>query len=633
MAVKRSRIHKEAFKAAVAFYDSGIWKHFSDSTAIGVEAPGEKHLMLASIMGQGGTEHGLMLLRGPDAAEHFAQLLSADASDREETRTPDIISFSMTPVNDINPQMRTFFKKAGVSGRPGSIVPFFMARPSGGVTREPTVSEVRTFLCVLRGFLKAYEGGMLRPGHLPGDPESPLLTLSGDPFDPDVICGTMPCPPSILAALGAEGWFSEGEPSENAVPESDDLDGWKAADRRLARRLNEHSHSSRATSPLAMRRYFGDAERGEYLIEACEDYGVLHAYAEWVALDYRPEPDSLTAAEHILDGELPDAEKLLLEARCRSRPSIYRIADTEPGSILVEDILLGGKTMVYDRNLSMSARPGLFLPARVFPAGNFHFIIPAGPPLTPMSLPHALDELEAEGLRPTEEGLKQGAHLFGRLWDWFEETQHANVSPHLTTMDGEPLAWHTATYRVSDEADARGAIAERSDIEFDAPNGQYIWVERSLSSAALSGARVLATLTFIGDELLVEVMSTERISAARAWLDTIKGLHYESVRTRDILNENPADRPPDDRLACEAPMEMTPELLAHATGIIHEHYMKWLDMPLPVLGGKTPRDACSTKSGRRKVATLIRALPPPMANLRVDIPREQMLRELGLTAE
>jgi hypothetical protein len=44
------------------------------------------------------------------------------------------------------------------------------------------------------------------------------------------------------------------------------------------------------------------------------------------------------------------------------------------------------------------------------------------------------------------------------------------------------------------------------------------------------------------------------------------------------------------------------------TEALERHYAKWLDMSLPALGGKTPREATKTDAGRREVAMLLRDL-------------------------
>ena len=75
---------------------------------------------------------------------------------------------------------------------------------------------------------------------------------------------------------------------------------------------------------------------------------------------------------------------------------------------------------------------------------------------------------------------------------------------------------------------------------------------------------------------------------------------------------------------------MTPEMIAAVRQMLHQQYMSWLDTPLPVLGGRSPREVCGSESGRRQVATLIRAMPDPMGSAPVEVPREMLLRELGL---
>ena len=78
---------------------------------------------------------------------------------------------------------------------------------------------------------------------------------------------------------------------------------------------------------------------------------------------------------------------------------------------------------------------------------------------------------------------------------------------------------------------------------------------------------------------------------------------------------------------------MTPELVASVQDGMDRHYMDWLDTPLPVLEGKSPREVCRTAAGRQKVAMLIRTIPDPTGQAPVRVPRQAMLCELGLKAE
>ena len=95
------------------------------------------------------------------------------------------------------------------------------------------------------------------------------------------------------------------------------------------------------------------------------------------------------------------------------------------------------------------------------------------------------------------------------------------------------------------------------------------------------------------------------------------------------------DIPMDDRMGPRESVEMTPELISSLEEMFRKHYMNWLDEPLPILDDKTPRQACKTKAGKQKVAMLIRTIPQPVGNdgVEIDIPRQEMLRSLGLESK
>lgn len=153
-----------------------------------------------------------------------------------------------------------------------------------------------------------------------------------------------------------------------------------------------------------------------------------------------------------------------------------------------------------------------------------------------------------------------------------------------------------------------------------------------LTSLMPGDTTTLGTLSFVGDELLVEVNSARRLKKARAWLDRIPGVEFRGVRVRTLDQVREEGIPPDDRLG-RREVPVTPELVAYIRDLTHRQYMQWLDAPLPMLGGKTPRETCRTAEGKGRIARLIRTIPKPTGpgGADVDIPRKQMFDALGLT--
>jgi hypothetical protein len=110
------------------------------------------------------------------------------------------------------------------------------------------------------------------------------------------------------------------------------------------------------------------------------------------------------------------------------------------------------------------------------------------------------------------------------------------------------------------------------------------------------------------------------------------GVAFRSVRTRP-WNEQEKDRPMDERMPEPEPSEVPPEIIAQVQEMMDRHYREWIDAPVPILGGQTPRQACRTQAGRQQVTLLIRTMPDPMGAASVRAPREALLRGLGLVEE
>ncbi len=471
------------------------------------------------------------------------------------------------------------------------------------------------------------------------DAVAPVLRQAG------VTCLYRPAIPLLQAIADhfreeGEGGFllpdEAPEPADDlAVPPPEDLAGWKKADRRLARRFAALLESdSRLRGPRAVKRYFGEDRLDDFFLKHSPQ-GVAMAYAAWGVLDYRPTRKSRTRAEEMLAEALPEAEARLLRARMEAHPSLYRVAECDPpaGTVTMEDVLLGETVTVHDQLMSENVRKDVFVAARPFPAGRFHFYEAAGPPLAPVMGLEAVEFLQDLGLEFTPDALRRDAHLLGRLWAWEDEWYDNRAPTRLSNTDGHSLLWHTASFHATDPAAAHQALHNRPDVTYDDANDEFVWTRAAGPEARkLGGPVTLGRIECIGDELVLTVNSAERLETARGWLETLPGVVFRDVTTRQ-WNEPVEDRPPDDRISEPEPVEITPELAASLQEMMNQYYMNWLDEPLPILGGKTPRQTCETPAGRQQVTMLIRTMSDPMGPEAVYVPRQAMLRALGLPSD
>ncbi len=431
---------------------------------------------------------------------------------------------------------------------------------------------------------------------------------------------------AVIAALGAamdSGDAGAHEDARDTNPDDDDLDAWKDVDAQVT----ELSVLIAKREGLLKRNVIKPFLGNKVDPFASSDL-TFHTAIEWLVFYRRDERYKRTLAEKILQqAEWPTPLRTILAARNKAVLSLYRVADLERGATIdLCDILTGDTFRVHDRSLSETTEVGGTMFMRVYRAGAFFFASAFSCALDPRE-DHACAWLEAQGLELTHEGLSRAPHLIGRLWEWIAEQQRAPIS--LVNSDGEVLAAIAVSYGVDDQAAARTAILSRPDVEDDEA-GHLIWF------AARGESQVLhARMEFIGDELVAEVNSEERLARLRRWLSLIPGVNERSVTHRD-----PREVTPDDALrSTEA--EAEPDLAGADAAelmrpMLHSRYMGWLDESIPALGGQTPRQACRTKDGRRRVARLIRSYPDPHGPsgvMRGLVPRDEMLRELGLEAE
>jgi len=498
------------------------------------------------------------------------------------------------------------------------------------------------------------------PAGEPGRPRE-IVTSSRELFDllaPAVAVADIPCryAERIEAVESVAADFDEwlrrrGSGADDAPrkeplleghrPADDDLEGWKAADSRVTDWLLDAVSRSGIVTPREAKSFLGSADVIAEHEDPHESAVVESALLEWAAVDVRPTRKGGSLVDRLLRADAPTPEKrAILEGRRLARPGLFRVASRIPGvSLELVDIVAGDSITVHDRSLSRRAEPGEILTLRVMRAGRFHFPVIVGPSIPPAMLADAIAHLRRAGLELTPEGIARDWRLLGRLWAWAKDVNRRSLAsppPRLANTDGESLVWHVASYSVADETAARQALEARPDIE--RVGERYSWLRRG---KGLGGGDLgLGQIEFVGGEIVAQVNSVERHERSRAWLETIPGVKFLGLTRRGL--DRPEDLPRDDRRSADEEAaerktiaSLPPEARESLGKILRQHYLDWIDHPLPILGGETPRERCRTEDGRREVAALIRGIPgnPAPGAGTIEPPREEMLRRLGLLSD
>jgi len=372
-----------------------------------------------------------------------------------------------------------------------------------------------------------------------------------------------------------------------------------------------------------------------------------------IALDYLDEQGDA----------LDPFERRFLEAVCRRPFSFHAVESVEPGRALgLCDVLTGAVHTVRERKASGLVQVGDIVYGRVLELDSVAILVGCGSIPLPASLRIDLVDLResiaGEGGFLTEETLRAADGVLREFYWRIAESVLHPPAPVLQNTDGEALVlcrvsfdlhctagealaelqdlapdWEDEDFRRDAVFDARGEL-ERIELPWIVPGNK---VHESWDNT------VLGHLTIAGCELVAEVNSKARAERIRREVERRLGARAAHRATE----EEPAQKLMADarrrrergelragRADVRSAVEHEPAEREALERLMAEHWAAWPDTKLPALGGKTPREAAGTASGRERLEALLADMASRKLKdelLRPDF--EGLRQELGLPAE
>lgn len=393
---------------------------------------------------------------------------------------------------------------------------------------------------------------------------------------------------------------------------------------------------------------------------------------QWIA--YHARCGDRPLAAHFMDvrgNYLTRADHDWLVAECAAWLSIWEVTDVVPGrSMELRDLLTGERRTIVEASASrMVVRFDAIL-ARVATIEDLSLLCGVHPRILK---PQPTDEVvrtvrrrlrlgtkdvPPERLR-SEEATREILAAWGRTVA-SEMARFAN--PDVRNTDGHRLLLTTDRFRFAaahraDVLTRLATIAERADAATPADAaGQgaggpadegaedgtaagraiHLTVSRP-ADVARTGLEtvIIARLSLHRDLVVAETNSRERADEIRALIDrTCAGLVEHAGRAHSDPSSPAVRDHHDAHAAPRADEPPPPEALAAVRALKQRHYEEWIDAPLPVLNGRTPREASRTAAGRRELAVLLRDIE----NIEARSPEEQrfdasvLWHELGIAS-
>ena len=308
--------------------------------------------------------------------------------------------------------------------------------------------------------------------------------------------------------------------------------------------------------------------------------------------------------------------KSYIKALRNSTVSLYELSDIVPGaSFAARDLLRGGEpVVVIERLATRTLKQWDKISARIVPAREGFVMSGASLPFSAAAaanLIKAMRKFAGKGramakLPLGEQSLRPGASLFTTAWlfDILPKAMGHN-RPVFANTDGDrmlfhkirfPLAAGTAPAAVAAKLDAVAAL-DRVDA------GAWKWCGPPPPGDDIregEGGVVLGNLALTGRHLELSVNSEPRARRGTSMLQQVLGKLVRSpltsIQTVDQMRAEPQATPARKQ---DVPRE-------DETRVIHDlmqrHYRANLDLPIPALGNKSPRDAVKTEKGRQNVS-------------------------------
>lgn len=348
-----------------------------------------------------------------------------------------------------------------------------------------------------------------------------------------------------------------------------------------------------------------------------DDEASFVRFFDWFLFDYRRSGRSRRVVERFRAAcweDLGPEERELLCAWERARLSVYEVAALRPGeSVTLIDIFTGERLDVAEKGLSRSLHKYDLIFTRPLPVFGTHSLSVAGL-VIPRSWKRLLETLVRQELiryrrRHPEAGweafFQRRAHRVNRLLvDLFLDRPRARFK----TTSGEDLMLCRAWFDVLDRAALAGTLAAAAPLRPQAtgPDGAAAaWAWCGAPGTPEEGL-LLGEVRLLGSRLRLQCLSRERLKAGKRFLSGLLGglvrhriddfRHPEALRHGRILTGLEAAEP----------------LPADVASIVHQflqnYYRRWVDEPVPALGGRSPRQACASREGRLQVVELLKFL-------------------------
>ena len=383
------------------------------------------------------------------------------------------------------------------------------------------------------------------------------------------------------------------------------------AEKELREKLVDYSERPEMQSQIGEAFYIwkNDPEfTSEDISEEEIDELTFEKFLDWFLYDFKllDSKERVIERFYIDEGkELSDAEKRLIKDWIKSIYSFFEVEEVLSGEkCVIKDIFTGKVFEVLDRASSKQIKRRDIIAARPLKIGNQNYFSGIVS-LYPATFKNLITEF-------FDQEFKEYKKLYGNqktkreyLKDWGFQIGYyiedvAN-HPHFVTPEGDEFVLAIANYFVDEYEQCIKNIEKIKSLKEISDKTEEI---RIFSWEKIGRNKITGILEIEKTKLRIECYSVDMLARAKSKIEKeCKGLikHLkDTIKEQGMLidrNKSETKKLKKYPLGVKNKKELDSEL--------DKHYDKWLNMPLEILDGKSPKQALKTKDGRVKLSSVI----------------------------
>jgi hypothetical protein len=330
--------------------------------------------------------------------------------------------------------------------------------------------------------------------------------------------------------------------------------------------------------------------------------------------------------------QLTAMERLFIDQAATQPMSFYEVLWSVPGDrVAVRDVLIGGVAEVIERSGSRTMRPGDLIYAQLWYQPEFAVFGSTAPlcirpdkKVEVIELRKKLRKKIAKQNRNlnADDLLRYSATIRAVYLD-IRDALHAPL--RLANTDGDPLIFHTLTFRIESADAAFEALAplavgrSREELLDDAERDEsgklrsvdIDWIREGNRKFKSWDNTILGHIKISAKRLIAEVNSENRAKRLRKEIEKRLGsigVHQNTVAQTPEQLRKSTQQDAEEAELHEGEMEALladPEARKFLQAAMQKQTESWVHEKIPALGGRTPIEAVRDPDGKEAVETLL----------------------------